>query len=329
MENLDQAPDITPKEYDASKIKVLEGLSAVRKRPAMYIGNLSTEGLHHLVYEVVDNSIDESLAGFCDQIDIQIQADNTITVADNGRGIPIDTHEKEGVPAVEVVMTKLHAGGKFDNQSYRVSGGLHGVGVSVVNALSEFLEVEIRKDGKVYHQRYERGDTVKPLEIIGTTRRRGTRVTFRPDPLIFKDINFSFEILLNRLRELAFLNKGVRITIEDERKNRRQQFYYEGGIISFVQHLNKNKNPVHPEVIYLSGTRNGVSMEIALQYNDTYSEKIFSFANHINTKEGGSHLSGFKAGLTRTVNQYAAGDSIPKNLKVKLEGDDVREGVAA
>ena len=329
MENQDLAPNISVKEYDASRIKVLEGLSAVRKRPAMYIGNLSTEGLHHLVYEVVDNSIDESLAGFCDQIDIQIQADNTITVADNGRGIPIDTHEKEGVPAVEVVMTKLHAGGKFDNQSYRVSGGLHGVGVSVVNALSEFLEVEIRKDGNVHQQRYERGETVTPLQTIGTTKRRGTRVTFRPDPLIFKDINFSFEILLNRLRELAFLNKGVRITIEDERKNRRQQFYYEGGIISFVQHLNKNRNAVHPDVIHLAGTRDGIAVEIALQYNDTYIEKIFSFANNINTREGGSHLSGFKAGLTRTINQYAAGDTIPKNLKEKLEGSDVREGLAA
>jgi DNA gyrase subunit B len=329
MENQDLTPNISVKDYDASKIKVLEGLSAVRKRPAMYIGNLSTEGLHHLVYEVVDNSIDESLAGYCDQINIQIQADNTITVADNGRGIPIDTHEKEGVPAVEVVMTKLHAGGKFDNQSYRVSGGLHGVGVSVVNALSEFLEVEIRKDGKVYQQRYERGETVTPLKTIGTTKRRGTRVTFRPDSLIFKDINFSFEILLNRLRELAFLNKGVRITIEDERKNRRQQFYYEGGIISFVQHLNKNRNAVHPDVIYLSGTRDGIALEIALQYNDSYSEKIFSFANNINTREGGSHLSGFKAGLTRTINQYAAGDTIPKNLREKLEGDDVREGLAA
>ncbi len=329
MENQDQVPDMSVKEYDASRIKVLEGLSAVRKRPAMYIGNLSTEGLHHLVYEVVDNSIDESLAGFCDQIDIQIQADNTITVADNGRGIPIDTHEKEGVPAVEVVMTKLHAGGKFDNQSYRVSGGLHGVGVSVVNALSEFLEVEIRKDGKVHQQRYERGETVTPLQTIGTTKRRGTRVTFRPDPLIFKDINFSFEILLNRLRELAFLNKGVRITIEDERKNRRQQFYYEGGIISFVQHLNENRNVVHPDVIHLVGTRDGIAVEIALQYNDTYSEKIFSFANNINTREGGSHLSGFKAGLTRTINQYATGDTIPKNLKEKLDGDDVREGLAA
>ncbi|MFA9615003.1 MAG: DNA topoisomerase (ATP-hydrolyzing) subunit B, partial [Deltaproteobacteria bacterium] len=329
MENLDQAPGIGVKEYDASKIKVLEGLSAVRKRPAMYIGNLSTEGLHHLVYEVVDNSIDESLAGFCDQIDVQIQADNTITVDDNGRGIPVDKHEKEGVPAVEVVMTKLHAGGKFDNQSYRVSGGLHGVGVSVVNALSEFLEVEIRKDGKVHQQRYERGETVTPLQTIGTTKRRGTRITFRPDPLIFKDINFSFEILLNRLRELAFLNKGVRITIEDERKNRRQQFYYEGGIISFVQYLNENRNVVHPDVIHLSGTRDGIAVEIALQYNATYSEKIFSFANNINTREGGSHLSGFKAGLTRTINQYVAGDATPKNLKEKLEGDDVREGLAA
>jgi len=329
MEKLDQKEDSSQKIYDASKIKVLEGLAAVRKRPSMYIGNLSTEGLHHLVYEVVDNSIDEALAGFCDQIVVHIQADNTITVEDNGRGIPVDLHEKEGLPALEVVMTKLHAGGKFDNQSYKVSGGLHGVGVSVVNALSEFLEVEIRKGGKVYRQRYERGKTVTPLEIIGTTQRRGTRVTFRADPSIFKDINFSFEILLNRLRELAFLNKGVQITLEDERTNRRQQFYYEGGIISFVQHLNENKNPVHPEVIYLSGTRDGTTVEISLQYNDTYSEKIFSFANNINTREGGSHLSGFKAGLTRTINQYAAGDTIPKNLKIRLEGDDVREGLAA
>ncbi len=326
---MDQKEDSSQKSYDASKIKVLEGLAAVRKRPSMYIGNLSTEGLHHLVYEVVDNSIDEALAGFCDQIVVLIQADNTITVEDNGRGIPVDLHEKEGLPALEVVMTKLHAGGKFDNQSYKVSGGLHGVGVSVVNALSEFLEVEIRKGGKVYRQRYERGKTVTPLEIIGTTQRRGTRVTFRADPSIFKEINFSFEILLNRLRELAFLNKGVRITLEDERTNRTQQFYYEGGIISFVQHLNENKNPVHPEVIYLSGTRDGTTAEISLQYNDTYSEKIFSFANNINTREGGSHLSGFKAGLTRTINQYAAGDTIPKNLKIRLEGDDVREGLAA
>jgi DNA gyrase subunit B len=329
MEDITEVADIPGKEYDASKIKVLEGLSAVRKRPAMYIGNLSTEGLHHLVYEVVDNSIDEALAGFCDEIEVQILTDNTITVEDNGRGIPIDIHEKEGIPAVEVVMTKLHSGGKFDNQSYKVSGGLHGVGVSVVNALSEFLEVEIRKDGKVHKQRYEQGKTKTDLEIVGTTTRRGTRVIFRPDPLIFTDIDFSYELLVKRLRELAFLTKGVRITIEDERFNRRRQFYYEGGIISFVQHINKNKNTIHPEVIYLAAERDGLSAEIALQYNDTYSEKIFSFANNINTREGGSHLSGFKAGLTRTINQYAASDTIPKHLKVKLEGDDVREGLAA
>jgi DNA gyrase subunit B len=329
MEDITEVPDIPVKEYDASRIKVLEGLSAVRKRPAMYIGNVSTEGLHHLVYEVVDNSIDEALAGFCDEIDVQILTDNTITVEDNGRGIPIDIHEKEGVPAVEVVMTKLHAGGKFDNQSYKVAGGLHGVGVSVVNALSEFLEVEIHKDGKVYKQRYERGKTITDLEVVTTTTRSGTRVIFRPDPLIFQDIDFSYELLLKRLRELAFLTKGVRITIEDERFNRRRQFYYEGGIISFVQHINKNKSTIHPEVIYIAAERDGVAAEIALQYNDTYSEKIFSFANNINTREGGSHLSGFKAGLTRTINQYAASDTIPKHLKVKLEGDDVREGLAA
>jgi len=329
METVDQIPDVTRKEYDASRIKVLEGLAAVRKRPSMYIGNLSTEGLHHLVYEVVDNSIDEALAGFCNEIYVQIKAENIITVVDNGRGIPIDLHKKEGIPAVEVVMTKLHAGGKFDNQSYKVAGGLHGVGVSVVNALSEFLEVEIRKDGKVYRQRYERGKTSTSLEAVDTTTRKGTSVTFRPDPLIFKNINFSYELLVNRLRELAFLTKGVRITLEDERVNQRQQFYYEGGIISFVQHINKNKNTVHPEVIYLSGSKNGMTAEIALQYNETYSEKIFSFANSINTREGGSHLSGFKAGLTRTINQYATNDSIPKHLKVKLEGDDVREGLAA
>ena len=329
MEDIPEVANIPTKDYDASKIKVLEGLSAVRKRPAMYIGNVSTEGLHHLVYEVVDNSIDEALAGFCDEIEVQILTDNTVSVDDNGRGIPIDIHEKEGIPAVEVVMTKLHAGGKFDNQSYKVAGGLHGVGVSVVNALSEFLEVEIHKDGKIHKQRYERGKTKTDLEIVGTTTRRGTRVIFRPDPLIFTDIDFSYELLVKRLRELAFLTKGVRITIEDERFNRKRQFYYEGGIVSFVQHMNKNKNTVHPEVIYLAAEKDGISVEIALQYNDTYSEKIYSFANNINTREGGSHLSGFKAGLTRAINQYAAGDTIPKHLKVKLEGDDVREGLAA
>jgi DNA gyrase subunit B len=329
MEDIPEVANIPTKDYDASKIKVLEGLSAVRKRPAMYIGNVSTEGLHHLVYEVVDNSIDEALAGFCNEIEVQILTDNTVSVDDNGRGIPTDIHEKEGIPAVEVVMTKLHAGGKFDNQSYKVAGGLHGVGVSVVNALSEFLEVEIHKDGKIHKQRYERGKATTDLTIAGTTTRRGTRVIFRPDPLIFKEIDFSYELLVKRLRELAFLTKGVRITIEDERFNRKRQFYYEGGIVSFVQHMNKNKNTVHPEVIYLAAERDGISVEIALQYNDTYSEKIYSFANNINTREGGSHLSGFKAGLTRAINQYAAGDTIPKHLKVKLEGEDVREGLAA
>jgi DNA gyrase subunit B len=329
MENPTHTGSISGKTYDASKIKVLEGLSAVRKRPSMYIGNISAEGLHHLAYEVVDNSIDEAMAGFCNRIGVQIQADNTITVDDNGRGIPVDKHEKEGVPAVEVVMTKLHSGGKFDDQSYKVSGGLHGVGVSVVNALSEFLEVEIRKEGKVYRQRYQRGETVTPLEIMGTTTKRGTRVTFRPDPLIFKNVNFSFKTLANRLRELAFLTKGVEITIEDERTNRHHKFHYEGGIESFVQHINKNKNSIHPQVIYFSGARDSMSVEVALQYNDTYAEKIFSFANSINTTEGGTHLSGFKAGLTRTINQYAASDTIPKHLKGKLEGDDAREGLAA
>jgi DNA gyrase subunit B len=328
MDKIEQTGETPETEYDASRITVLEGLAAVRKRPSMYIGNLSTEGLHHLVFEVVDNSIDEALAGFCTRIDVRIDSDNTVTVDDDGRGIPVDIHEKEGIPALEVVMTKLHAGGKFDNQAYKVSGGLHGVGVSVVNALSEFLEVEIRRDGRVYRQRYERGDTVTPLDIIGTTQRRGTRVTFRPDSVIFPDINFSFEILANRLRELAFLNKGVRITIQDHRINRQHDFYYEGGIDSFVQYLNKNKTPIHPEVIHLSGTRDGVAVEIALQYSDTYTEQIFAFANNINTREGGTHLSGFKAGLTRSANQYAASANIPKHLKGKLEGDDVREGLA-
>lgn len=329
MEELYKSEEILQGQYDASRITVLEGLAGVRKRPSMYIGNLAAEGLHHLVFEVVDNSIDEALAGFCDRIDVRIQADNTVTVDDNGRGIPVDIHDKEGLPAVEVVMTRLHAGGKFDNYSYKVAGGLHGVGVSVVNALSEFLEVEIRKDGRVYRQRYERGETVSPLEIIGTTQRRGTRITCRLDPLIFKTIDFSFETLANRLRELAFLNKGVQITLEDERVNRRHEFYYQGGIASFVEHLNKNKNTIHPQVIYLSGIREGISVDIALQYNDTYTEKIFTFANNINTREGGTHLSGFKAGLTRTINYYAASDAVPRHMKGKLEGDDAREGLAA
>ncbi|SHF09794.1 DNA gyrase subunit B [Desulfacinum infernum DSM 9756] len=323
---------VTPKnpdDYTAERITVLEGLTAVRKRPSMYIGNVAVEGLHHLVYEVVDNSIDEALAGYCDHIQITIHLDGSVTVEDNGRGIPVDIHEKEGIPAVEVVMTRLHAGGKFDNSAYKVSGGLHGVGVSVVNALSEFLEVEIRRDGKIYRQRYERGVTRTPLEQTGETRRRGTRVTFKPDPLIFSDTNLSFDILAQRMRELAFLNKGVRIDLVDERTSKEKSFFYEGGLIQFVEHLNQNKEPLHPEVIYIAGDRQDVSIEVALQYNRTYKEKIFTFANNINTKEGGSHLAGFKAGLTRSIKQYAVQNKVAKTDLDRMTGDDVREGLTA
>jgi len=316
-------------QYTAQQITVLEGLSAVRKRPSMYIGNVSTEGLHHLVYEVVDNSIDEALAGFCDHIKIQIHTDGSVTVEDNGRGIPVDLHEKENLPAVEVVMTKLHAGGKFDDSSYKVSGGLHGVGVSVVNALSELLQVEIRRDGKVYYQRYERGEPKTPLVIKGDTSRRGTKIIFRPDRLIFTDTEISFEILAQRMRELAFLNRGVRIDLSDESIPKERSFCYEGGLVSFVEYLNKNKEPLHPEVIHISGDRQNVNIETAIQYNNTYIEKIYTFANSINTKEGGSHLFGFKAGLTRSIKQYAMQNKMPKSDLEKLTGDDVREGLTA
>jgi DNA gyrase subunit B len=314
--------------YDASKIKVLEGLEAVRKRPAMYIGNTSLGGLHHLVYEVVDNSIDESQAGFCDRIDVTLHIDNSVTVVDNGRGIPVDIHPTEKRPAAEVVMTVLHSGGKFDNESYRVSGGLHGVGVSVVNALSESLDLEIWREGLVYEMRFERGKPVTPFRQTGTTKRRGTKVRFRPDPTVFEDLNFSFDTLSQRLRELAFLNEGVTIVIEDERaENKRHEFNYKGGITSFVEHLNKNKNPIHPKPIFMRGERDGVLAEIALQYNDGYNEIVFSFANSINTLEGGTHLSGFRSALTRTINSYAA-KMITKE-QVALSGEDVREGLTA
>ncbi len=316
-------------QYNAQKITVLEGLSAVRKRPSMYIGNVSTEGLHHLVYEVVDNSIDEALAGFCNHIQIQIHSDDSVTVEDNGRGIPVDLHEKENIPAVEVVMTKLHAGGKFDNSTYKVSGGLHGVGVSVVNALSEYLEVEIRRDGKVYFQRYVRGEPRTPLVEKGETQRRGTRITFKADPLIFSETEMSFDVLVQRLRELAFLNPGVRIDLSDEKTLKDRSFCYEGGLTSFVEFLNKNKEPLHPEVIKFSGEKQGVAIDVALQYNQTYNEKIFTFANNINTKEGGSHLVGFKAGLTRSIKQYAVQTKMAKVDLEKLSGDDVREGLSA
>jgi len=317
--------------YTAERITVLEGLAAVRKRPSMYIGNVSVEGLHHLVYEVVDNSIDEALAGHCDNIRIQIHLDGSVTVEDNGRGIPVDLHEKENLPAVEVVMTKLHAGGKFDNSAYKVSGGLHGVGVSVVNALSEYLEVEIRRDGKVYFQRYERGVTRTPLQVIGETTRRGTRITFKPDSEIFSDTDLSFDILAQRFRELAFLNSGMRIELSDERITKESVFHYEGGLVSFVEYVNKNKEPLHPEIITISGERSDVLLEVALQYNRTYVEKIFSFANNINTREGGSHLTGFKAGLTRSIKQYAQShpSGMAKNDLERMTGDDVREGLTA
>ena len=318
-----------PNNYTEDDIKVLEGLEAVRKRPAMYIGNVDVAGLHHLVYEVVDNSIDEAMAGYCSQIDVTIHDDNSVSVIDNGRGIPVGIHKKEKIPAVEVVMTKLHAGGKFDNHSYKVSGGLHGVGVSVVNALSSFLEVEIYTDRKVYYQSYQRGKKACELTQKGKTRKQGTKVHFVPDPEIFKVTEFSYEILVRRLKELSFLNKGLKITIEDERTDKKEEFLKRGGIIDFVKYLNRRHTALHPKPIFMEGTKNDTQIEVSIQYNDTYAEKIFSFANNINTTEGGFHLIGFKAGLTRAINQYASNGNLPKNLQVKITGDDVREGLTA
>ena len=315
--------------YEASDIKVLEGLSAVRKRPAMYIGNTAFEGLHHLVYEVVDNSIDEALAGFCDLIEIKLMTDNSVVIRDNGRGIPVDMHESANMPALEVVMTKLHAGGKFDNKTYRVSGGLHGVGVSVVNALSSYLEVEVYRDEKIYYQRYERGEAKTGLEIRGESARTGTKIHFIPDPLIFETVIFDFETLAKRMRELSFLTKGLRIKIFDERTGKKKDFLYEGGIESFVEYLNRNKELLHPKPVVISGEKSGVLVDIALQYNNSYKENLFTFANNINTKEGGSHLAGFKSALTRSINSYLASSPMAKNVKEKLSGDDVREGLTA
>src|SRR6266446_6400121 len=313
-------------EYGADKIKVLEGLEAVRKRPAMYIGSTGPSGLHHLVYEVVDNSIDEALAGFCDQVNVTIHIDGSMTVVDNGRGIPVDGHAS-GKSAAEVVMTVLHAGGKFDNDSYKVSGGLHGVGISVVTALSEALDLEIWRNGQVYQQSYERGKPSGALEMTGTTKRRGTKVTFKPDPLVFETTAFSFDILAQRLRELAFLNGGVVITLDDERDAKSHKFHYEGGIASFVTHLNKNKAAVNEKPIYMRGDKDGIDSEIALQWNDGYVETIYSFANNINTHEGGTHLSGFRSALTRTINSYAAKNNLAKDLKESITGEDIREGL--
>ncbi len=319
----------TDKTYNADKIKVLEGLTAVRKRPSMYIGNLDADGLHHLVYEVVDNSVDEALAGYCDLIKVIVHSDESITVEDNGRGIPVGMHKTEKIPAVEVVMTKLHAGGKFDHDSYKVSGGLHGVGVSVVNALSNPLEVEIRSEGSVYYQCYERGKSTGPLEVIGKTKKQGTKIHFKPDADLFRIKEFSFETISQRLRELAFLNKGLKITVDDERTDKKREYLYKGGIVSFVEYLNKGRNALHRKPIYMEAENQGVSMELAMQYNDTYAEKIFSFANNIKTQEGGFHLIGFKSALTRTFNNYTSMSNIPKNLQQKLSGDDVREGLTA
>lgn len=318
-------------EYGAESIQVLEGRDAVRKRPAMYIGSTGDLGLHHLVYEVVDNSVDEALAGYCDTIDVTIHMDNSVTVIDNGRGIPTDIHKQEGRSAAEVVMTVLHAGGKFDSNSYKVSGGLHGVGVSCVNFLSEWLKLEIWRDGKTNEMEFQVGIPVAPLLETGTTSKRGTKITFKPDGDIFESTIYSFDRLSERLREKAFLNKGIRISIRDEREQpeKSHEFYYKGGIAEFVKHLNKNKSPLHDEPLYFELIGDDLSIEVSMQYNDSYDEKIFTFANNINTVDGGTHLSGFRGAITRTINAYAESSGMVKNAKVALTGDDVREGLVA
>lgn len=319
---------MSDQKYTADSIKTLKGLDAVRKRPAMYIGSTGSPGLHHLVYEVVDNSIDEALAGFCDRVEVIIHNDNSITVSDNGRGIPVDFHAEEKMSALQLVLTTLHAGGKFDNSSYKVSGGLHGVGVSCVNALSSCLKVEVSRDNTIYFMEFHRGVPVEELKVIGTTESRGTKVTFRPDPEIFETTEYSFDILSKRLRELAFLNKGITIVIRDERpEGKCHEFCYPGGLSSFITYLDENKTPLHPQPINFFQSKDGVEIEIAMQYNDSYTENIFSFANNINTIDGGTHLSGFKKGLTRAVNSYITNNNLLKNNKVEMKGEDLREGL--
>lgn len=316
--------------YDESQIQVLEGLEAVRKRPGMYIGSTSGRGLHHLVWEVVDNSIDEALAGYCTRIDVIVHKDNTISVIDNGRGIPVGEEAKTKRPAVEVVLTVLHAGGKFGGEGYKVSGGLHGVGVSVVNALSEHLTVTVKRDGHIYQQEYRRGVPQYDLKVVGDTEETGTTVTFKPDAEIFTETTeYEFEILQSRIRELAFLNKGIELNLIDERNDRSESFMYEGGIISFVEYLNRNRESLHEPPIFVEGVKDGISVEIAIQYNDSYTENIYSFANNIHTHEGGTHESGFKSALTRVLNEYARKSNAIKDADSNLSGDDVREGMAA
>ena len=318
-------------EYNESQIQILEGLEAVRKRPGMYIGSTSSRGLHHLVYEIVDNAVDEALAGYCDEIEVTIHKDNSITVVDNGRGIPVGIHPQKKIPAVEVVFTVLHAGGKFGGGGYKVSGGLHGVGASVVNALSEWLKVQIFTEGKIYEQVYERGKVIKPLTIVGETDKRGTLVHFKPDAQIFEETEYQFDTLRQRLREMAFLTKGLKITLKDERegKEKERTFHYEGGIKEFVSHLNKHKTPLYNDIFYCEGVKDDVEVEIAFQHNDTYVENIFSFVNNINTTEGGTHLSGFKSAITKTINDYGRKNNLLKENESNLSGDDIREGITA
>ena len=315
--------------YNAEQIQILEGLEAVRKRPSMYIGSTGPRGLHHLVYEVVDNSIDEAMAGYCDQIDVTLRQDGAVSVADNGTGIPVDIHPKEKISALEVVMTRLHAGGKFGGEHYQVSGGLHGVGVSVVNALSVWLEAEVRRDGKIYYQRYERGKPQTEVKITGEYSTTGTKVTFKPDPEIFESCEFDLDTLVHRLRELAFLTRGLKINIKDERVDKELSFHYEGGIVSFVQALNRTKTPLFNDVIYIQKEADGSQVEVALQYNDGYVENVYTFANNINTVEGGTHLSGFRSALTRTINDYGRKNNLIKENENNLSGEDVREGLTA
>ena len=318
-------------EYGADQIQILEGLEAVRKRPGMYIGSTSSRGLHHLVSEIVDNSIDEALAGFCDTVEVVMNKDNSITVKDNGRGIPVEINHKAGIPAVEVVFTVLHAGGKFGGGGYKVSGGLHGVGASVVNALSTWLEVRVYTDGKIYKERFEKGLVAEPLSIIGETDRTGTTVDFLPDPEIFEETVFDFNVLKQRLREMAFLTKGLKIILIDDREEEpnKLEFHYEGGIIEYVEYLNKNKTPIYNNIIYCEGEKNDVYVEVAMQHNNTYNEAIYSFVNNINTPEGGTHLSGFKSALTKTFNEYARKNKLLKENEENLSGDDIREGLTA